>query len=92
LKIAATIQAPWQPVPALDVNQARLRVVKYEGRYPDMHRHEIDECYVVLEGELVLEIDGAPSEHLARGDAYVMRAGVVHRPFAMPRATVLLIT
>lgn len=82
----------WQPHPALTANQATLRVVRYEARGPEMHAHEIDECYVVLEGELLIEIDGRPSTHLSKGDAYVVRAGTMHRPFAMPRASILLIT
>ncbi len=84
---------PWQPHPALTVNQATLRVVRFDARTsPEYHHHDIDECYVVLEGELVIEIDGEPSTHLAKGDAYVVRAGTKHRPFALPNASILLIT
>ena len=84
--------APWAPHPALTVNQATLRVVKYDAHGPEVHHHDIDECYVVLEGELVLEIVGAPSMHLKKGDAYAVRAGTSHRPMALPTASVLLIT
>jgi mannose-6-phosphate isomerase-like protein (cupin superfamily) len=90
--IARSIRAPWQPEPALTVNQATLRVVKFEGHFADFHRHDVDECYVVLEGELLVELEGEPATRLVRGDAYVVRAGTVHRPFALPQATVLLIT
>jgi mannose-6-phosphate isomerase-like protein (cupin superfamily) len=82
----------WQPHPALTVNQATLRVVKFDARSPEMHTHDVDECYVVLDGELVIEIEGEPTMHLAKGDAFVVRAGKVHRPFAMPHASILLIT
>ena len=90
--IGRALRAPWRPVPALTVNQATLRVVKFEGHFADFHTHEIDECYVVLEGELLVELEGEPATRLARGDAYVVRAGTRHRPFALPQATVLLIT
>ncbi len=84
--------APWVPHPALTANQATLRVVKYDAHGPPLHHHDIDECYVVLDGELVLELAGEATIHLKRGDAYVVRAGVGHRPMAMPTASVLLIT
>jgi mannose-6-phosphate isomerase-like protein (cupin superfamily) len=82
----------WSPQPALTVNQATLRVVKLDARAPELHTHEIDECYVVLEGELVIEIEGQPTHHLSKGDAFVVRAGTRHRPLAMPQASILLIT
>jgi mannose-6-phosphate isomerase-like protein (cupin superfamily) len=90
--IAKSIRTPWQPHPALTVNRATLRVIKLEGHSPDFHTHDIDECYVVLEGEALIEIEGQGSTHLAKGDAYVVRAGTVHRPLALPYASVLLIT
>jgi mannose-6-phosphate isomerase-like protein (cupin superfamily) len=90
--IARAIRTPWQPHPALSVNQATLRVVKLEGHSRDFHTHDIDECYVVLEGEALIELEGAASTHLAKGDAYVVRAGRSHRPLALPHASILLIT
>lgn len=89
--IARSIRA-WEPHPALTVNQATLRVVRFEAHPPEMHQHDVDECYVVLDGELVIEIDGQPSTHLTKGDAYVVRAGTRHRPFPLPNASILLIT
>ena len=83
---------PWRPEPALTVNQATLRVVKFDAHSPEYHAHDVDECYVVLDGELVVEIEGEASTHLAKGDAYVVRAGTRHRPFALPAASILLIT
>jgi mannose-6-phosphate isomerase-like protein (cupin superfamily) len=86
------LRTAWRAHPALTVNQASLRVVRFEGHFSQFHAHAEDECYVVLEGELLVEIEGEPARHLQRGDAYVVRAGVVHRPFATPIAIVLLVT
>jgi mannose-6-phosphate isomerase-like protein (cupin superfamily) len=82
----------WSPQAALTVNRATMRVVRFEGHFPQFHAHDSDECYVVLEGDIVVEIEGEASALVQTGEAYVVRAGTVHRPFAMPRATVLLIT
>jgi mannose-6-phosphate isomerase-like protein (cupin superfamily) len=92
-QLAKTLTA-WRPESVFSVNQATLRVVKFETshRAPAFHTHDVDECYVVLDGELVVEIEGQPSTHVSRGDAFVVRAGTKHRPFAMPNASILLIT
>jgi quercetin dioxygenase-like cupin family protein len=67
-------------------------VVKFQGHFAQWHTHDEDECYVVLEGELLVELEGRPAVRLVAGDAYVVRAGTVHRPFATPLAMVLLVT
>ena len=92
LNIARAIQTPFRPHAALAVNQATLRVVKFRGRFPQWHTHDADECYVVLEGEMVVELEAGDAPRLGPGDAYVVRAGVDHRPRALPTATVLLVT
>jgi mannose-6-phosphate isomerase-like protein (cupin superfamily) len=92
LAIGKALAQAWRPTAAITVNQANLRVVRFEGHYGGFHAHEVDECYVVLEGDIVVELEGEGSAVLRTGDAYVVRAGKVHRPFAMPRATVLLVT
>ena len=92
LQVARALQDAWRPKSVLSVNQANLRVVKFQGHFADWHTHDADECYVVLEGELLVELEGEASVRLTTGDAYVVRAGVVHRPFATPMANVLLIT
>lgn len=93
-RLAATAKKlrAWSPEAALTVNQATLRVVKFDARAPELHTHEVDECYVVLDGELVVEIEGEPATHVAKGEAFVVRAGTRHRPFALPEASVLLVT
>jgi mannose-6-phosphate isomerase-like protein (cupin superfamily) len=92
LAIGKAAKQAWKPNAALTANQAVLRVVRFEGHFSGMHSHEIDECYVVLDGELVVEIEGEASTLLKTGDAYVVRARTRHRPYALPVATVLLVT
>ncbi|MFO0614161.1 MAG: cupin domain-containing protein [Polyangiaceae bacterium] len=92
LAIGKAARQAWKPSAALTANQAVLRVVRFEGHFSQLHSHDVDECYVVLDGELVVEIEGEASSLLRMGDAYVVRAGTRHRPYALPVATVLLIT
>jgi mannose-6-phosphate isomerase-like protein (cupin superfamily) len=90
--LGRALRPAWKPHDALTVNGRPLRVVRFEGHFSDFHAHDVDECYVVLDGELLVEFEGEASRHLRRGDAYVVRAGTVHRPFAVPSAVVLLVT
>lgn len=92
LALGDALRVAFRAAPALTVNQATLRVVKFEGESPPLHTHDEDECYVVLEGEIVVEVEGREPTKLARGDAFVVRAGTAHRPHPFPRATVLLVT
>jgi mannose-6-phosphate isomerase-like protein (cupin superfamily) len=81
----------WQASEPLRVNGAPVRIMKFEGHHPMLHQHDVDECYVVLEGELLVELEDRPAQRLVRGDAYVVRAGTAHRPFGIPTAIVLLL-
>lgn len=92
LEIGKNAKQAWKPQPGLKANQATLRVVRFEGHFSQLHAHDIDECYVVLDGELVVEIEGEKGALLRTGDAFVVRAHTRHRPYALPVATVLLIT
>lgn len=89
---ARSLAWPYRAEPALTVNAATLRVVRFQGHFGQWHRHDEDECYVVLEGELLVEIENQPAVRVIAGEAYVVRAGIVHRPFATPIASVLLVT
>jgi mannose-6-phosphate isomerase-like protein (cupin superfamily) len=92
LELGAALERPWNPQAALGVNRATLRVVRFEGWFDKWHTHAEDECYVVLEGEVLVAMDGNESVRLGVGDAYLVRAGTVHRPMGLPSATVLLVT
>ncbi len=92
LSLGRALGRAWTPGAPFDVNGAHLRVVRFEGSHTVFHKHDEDECYVVLEGDICVEIEGKGSAIIRTGEAYVVRAGTVHRPFAMPSATVLLVT
>jgi mannose-6-phosphate isomerase-like protein (cupin superfamily) len=90
--LGRALRPAWQSLDALAVNGRSVRIVRFEGHFPGYHTHDLDECYVVLDGEILVELEGAPARHLQRGDAYVVRAGTVHQPFALPTAVVLVLT
>ena len=60
-------------------NDHAVNVSVFQGQYP-WHLHpDSDETFVVLEGELVLDVDGVGEVRLSPGQVYTVSAGVRHR-------------
>ena len=72
------------------MNDYKLEVVKVEGEFVWHSHPETDDVFLVLEGELEIELRDR-TVHLGKGDLYVVPRGVEHRPRAAREAHVLLI-
>ena len=56
------------------------------------HKHEAeDEFFLVLDGTLVIDIEGAETVTLQRHEAFTVPHGVVHRTRAPVRTTILMV-
>ena len=87
----AQFSSHWDPHVVADYNGNDVMVVKFQGEFP-YHLHEdTDDFFLVLEGEMVMDIEGQPSETLQVGELYIVPKGVVHRPRAAAECEVLLI-
>ena len=63
-------------IPGKHVVQAR---VEFEpGAGVGRHTHPGEEISVVLEGQLLLEVDGQPARTIKAGEAFMVPAGVIH--------------
>ena len=85
----------WQPRVVAEMNEYQFKVVKVEGEF-QWHRHsETDETFIVLEGELNIDVRSGPSGEetitLHAGQMAVVPRGVEHKPWANAEAKVLLI-
>ncbi|KAJ02962.1 cupin domain-containing protein [Sulfitobacter mediterraneus] len=81
----------WDPHVIADYNDNDVMVVKFQGEYP-FHKHDTtDDFFLVLEGEMIIDIEGAPSQVVKAGETYIVPKGVVHRPRAENEVKVLLI-
>lgn len=61
------------------VNTSCLRLAVVSGQYP-WHRHpRSDELFLVVEGQLAIEVAGGPTLHLGPWQSAVVPAGVIHR-------------
>ena len=67
----------------------RLGIIQGEYHW-HKHDHE-DECFIVLDGELVIDIEDKPSVTLGRHLGYTIPRGVVHRTRAAVRTVILMV-
>ena len=72
------------------VNDSVVRMAVIEGEY-HWHKHEVeDEFFYVLEGRLLIDLEGRTIE-LAPRQGVVIPKGTMHRPRAPQRTVVLLV-
>jgi mannose-6-phosphate isomerase-like protein (cupin superfamily) len=81
--------APWFNQTLTQVNDCVVRIGIVEGDY-HWHKHEReDECFIVLDGELLIDIEGRDTVKLTPHLGITIPRGVMHRPRA-PKKTVML--
>ncbi|WP_306393774.1 cupin domain-containing protein [Telluria beijingensis] len=87
----ATFDEAWQPRTVALFNGHDVMVAKLRGQY-HWHVHEdSDDFFLVLQGQLEIDLDGSPTVSLAPGQLYVVPRGLRHRPRAIGEAHILLI-
>ncbi|MBG6162175.1 cupin domain-containing protein [Roseibium album] len=87
----ALFSSHWDPHVVSDYNDNDVMVVKFKGEYP-FHKHDTtDDFFYVLEGEMIMDIEGQPPRTVKAGDLFIVPKGVVHRPRAEKEVKVLLI-
>ncbi|MEO1779264.1 MAG: cupin domain-containing protein [Pseudomonadota bacterium] len=80
----------WDPHVVADYNCNDVMVVKFQGAFP-FHLHaDTDDFFLVLEGEMVMDLEDA-SHVVKAGELFVVPKGVTHRPRADTECKVLLI-
>lgn len=81
----------WDPHVIADYNENEVMVVKFRGEFP-FHKHDnTDDFFYVLEGEMLMDIEGEEPRTVKAGEMFIVPQGVVHRPRAENEVKVLLI-
>lgn len=79
----------WTPKIIGELNGQQVKLAKLQGELM-WHAHEgEDELFLVLDGELTIEMRDR-SVHLKKGEMYIVPRGVEHNPIASNGASVLL--
>jgi mannose-6-phosphate isomerase-like protein (cupin superfamily) len=86
----ATFAEPWQPRVVAQFNGNDIMVARVKGEFI-WHKHdETDDCFLVLQGRLRIQLRDREVE-LGPGELFVVPRGVEHRPVADEEAQILLI-
>ena len=86
----ALLEGPFKPGIVAHLNDYKLQVVRVKGEFV-WHKHDdTDDCFIVLEGHLTIQLRDRNVE-LDAGELFVVPRGVEHCPRADEEAHVLLI-
>jgi mannose-6-phosphate isomerase-like protein (cupin superfamily) len=80
----------WSPRIVAEFNGHDVMVVKAKGTFVWHSHAETDDFFVVLKGNLVIQLRDRPVR-LGRCDLYVVPRGIEHRPIAEEEVHLLLI-
>ncbi|MBE2318301.1 cupin domain-containing protein [Solirubrobacter sp. CPCC 204708] len=86
----AAAHEPWFNQTLTTVNDSVVRLGVLDGDF-HWHKHEVeDEFFLVLEGKLLIDIEGADTVTLEPHQGYTVPRGVVHRTRAPEGRTVIV--
>ena len=86
----AAAHEPWFNQTLTTVNDSVVRLGVLDGDF-HWHKHDVeDEFFLVLEGRLLIDIEGADTVTLDPHQGYTVPRGVVHRTRAPEGRTVIL--
>jgi mannose-6-phosphate isomerase-like protein (cupin superfamily) len=87
----AAAHQPWFNETLTSVNDAVVRLGVIDGDF-HWHKHvDQDEFFLVLDGELLVDVEGSGTITLGRHQACSVPRGVLHRTHAPRRTTILMV-
>lgn len=90
-KLADDCTEPWWNQSLARVNDSVARLGVFHGEF-HWHKHDReDELFFVLDGKLLLDVEGRPTAELGPRQGMVVPRGVVHRTRAPSRTVVLMV-
>ncbi|MCA1613149.1 MAG: cupin domain-containing protein [Acidobacteria bacterium] len=86
----ARVSEQWSPKIVARMNDYHFKLVKIEGEFVWHSHAETDEVFLVIEGEMAIELRDGRVE-LRAGEMFVVPRGVEHRPVAARECRLLLV-
>jgi mannose-6-phosphate isomerase-like protein (cupin superfamily) len=84
------IRGYWKPKIAAELNDSHVKLVKLKGEFVWHHHDREDELFLVVSGDLRIELRGG-ALRLRAGELAVIPRGMEHRPVAKDEVHVLLL-
>ncbi|MBN1485881.1 MAG: cupin domain-containing protein [Chloroflexia bacterium] len=88
--LGARLETPWLPLEVARLGDYHCLLVLYQGSYP-AHHHDKDEFFLVLEGTVDIEIEGAGTVTLHEKEGLLVQAGQHHRPITRTASALVLL-
>jgi mannose-6-phosphate isomerase-like protein (cupin superfamily) len=87
----AASHEPWFNQTLTHVNDAAVRLGVIDGDF-HWHKHDhTDEFFLVLEGQLLIDVEGGGTVTLEPHQGFTVPTGVVHRTRAPVRTTIVMV-
>lgn len=87
--MARSLKEFWSPRIVAEVNDSFVKIAKIKGEFPwHTHEHE-DEMFMVLEGQMSIEMEDQ-TVCLKVGEVFVVPRGVRHKPVAESECLIML--
>ena len=87
----AAAHEPWFNQTLTTVNDSAVRLGVIDGDF-HWHKHDVeDEFFLVLQGRLLIDIEGADTVTLEPHQGYTVPRGVVHRTRAPERTVIVMV-
>ena len=80
----------WSPRIVGQLNDLHVKVVKLQGEFVWHEHDETDELFLVLNGEMTIELEDRPDVTLGPGEFFIVPRGVEHRPVAKQLVSLVL--
>ena len=81
----------WTPKVVSEMNDYQFKLVKIEGEFVWHEHSDTDEAFIVIEGSMRIEFEGAETVELSKGEMLVVPRGVRHKPCADQECHVMLV-
>jgi mannose-6-phosphate isomerase-like protein (cupin superfamily) len=89
---ADAVTDDWFHQTMVQINDAIVRMGVVQGEFHWHHHNKEDEFFIVLEGELFIDVDGQDTVHLRPRQGFTVRRGVEHRTRAPQRTVMLMVS
>lgn len=81
----------WDPHVIADFNNNEIMVAKFLGEFPFHLHDDTDDFFLVIDGQMVMDIEGEASHVVRAGEVFIVPQGITHRPRAETECTVMII-
>ena len=80
----------WSPKVIAEMNDYQFKLAKVKGEFVWHSHEETDETFIVLDGELLIEVRDKKIR-LNKGELYIVPKGIEHKPYAENECHIMLI-